>query len=109
MGKTLREFLNQPVSLREPTAEETELAALLNANVVTAPVALPLGAFTREEATAVVAQYTNISIENDQGTHFQLVVRDEKGGLKERAWNFEEDAGALLNRAFASYGTKKQH
>ncbi|MNE59701.1 hypothetical protein D3C80_1548130 [compost metagenome] len=109
MGKTLQEFLNQSVSLREPTAEEIELAALLNANVVTAPVALPQGEFTRAEANAVVMQYTNVSIENDQGTHFQLVVRDDEGMLKDRAWNFEGGAGALLNRALSSYGTQKQH
>jgi hypothetical protein len=43
VGKTLQEFLNQPVLLREPTAEENELAALLNGSTVTAPVVLPQG------------------------------------------------------------------
>ena len=107
MGKTLQEFLNQSVSLREPTAEELELAALLNADVATAPVVLPEGAFTREEARAVAAQYTNVGIENDQKTHFQLVVRDEAGMLKDRVWSFQEDAGAWINRTIASYGIKK--
>lgn len=108
MGKTLQEFLNQPVLLREPTAEETELAALLNGSVDTAPVALPQGPFTREEATALTAQYTNVSTENDQGTYFQLVVRGEEGVLTKCAWNFENDVGALLNRALASYRARKQ-
>lgn len=107
MGKTLQEFLNQSVSLREPTAEELELAALLNADVATAPVVLPEGTFTREEARVVAAQYTNVGIENDQGTHFQLVVRDEDGILKDRVWSFQEDAGAWINRALAGYGIKK--
>ena len=108
MGKSLKEFLNQPVFLREPTAEEIELAALLNGSVINSPVALPQGPFSREEATALVAQYTNFSIENDQGTFFQLVVRDEEGMLKKCAWNFETDVGALLNSALASYRAKKQ-
>ena len=107
MGKTLQEFLNQSVSLREPTAEELELAALLNADVATAPVVLPEGAFTREEARAVAAQYTNVGIENDQVTHFQLVVRDDEGMLKERVWNFQKEGGAWMNRALAIYGFRK--
>lgn len=108
MGKTLQEFLSQPVLLREPTAEEIELAALLNGSVVTTPVVMPQGPFTREEATVLVAQYSNVSIENDQGTYFQVVVWDEEGMLKKCAWNFENDVGALLNSALASYRTKKQ-
>ncbi|MET6349428.1 DUF905 family protein [Enterobacter kobei] len=79
MGKSLKEFLNQPVFLREPTAEEIELAALLNGSVVNSPVALPQGPFSREEATALVAQYTNVSIENEQGTFFSLLYGMKKG------------------------------
>jgi hypothetical protein len=79
VGKTLQEFLNQPVLLREPTAEENELAALLNGSTVTAPVVLPQGPFTREEATALVAQYTNVSIENDQVLIFSLLCGVRKG------------------------------
>lgn len=45
MSKSLKDFLNQPERQREPTAEELELATLLNANavspVITAPV-LPI-------------------------------------------------------------------
>jgi len=68
---------------------------------------LPDGPFTRRQAEAVVAAYGNVTIEDDQGTHFHLVVRVD-GRLVWRDWNFEPDAGYELNRYIARYGVKKQ-
>ncbi|HAT2167741.1 TPA: DUF905 domain-containing protein [Citrobacter freundii] len=66
--------------------------------------ALPEGTFTREQATAVAAAYTNIAIEDGQGSHFRLVIRDTDGMLIWRDWNFAPDAGVMLNRYIASDG-----
>ncbi|WP_270421873.1 DUF905 domain-containing protein [Citrobacter amalonaticus] len=66
--------------------------------------ALPEGTFTREQATTVAAAYTNIAIEDDQGSHFRLVIRDTDGMLIWRDWNFAPDAGVMLKRYIASDG-----
>ncbi|AHE69279.1 hypothetical protein M942_05075 [Enterobacter ludwigii] len=68
---------------------------------------LPPGPFTREQATAVATLYTNVAIEDDQGTHFRLVIRDSGGQLFWRAWNFEANAGEWLNRYLLSHGIPK--
>ncbi|AKE61557.1 DUF905 domain-containing protein [Citrobacter freundii] len=65
---------------------------------------LPTGPFTRQQAEAVTSRYQNISIEDDQRSHFRLVVRDAEGRMVWRAWCFEPDAGEGLNRYIRQYG-----
>ena len=71
-------------------------------------VLLPPGPFTREQAEAVATAYRNIAIEDDQGTHFRLVIRDSERHLIWRAWNFEASAGEWLNRYLLSHGIPHQ-
>ncbi|WP_313010108.1 DUF905 domain-containing protein [Atlantibacter hermannii] len=67
---------------------------------------LPDGPFTRNQATSITGLYENVAIEDDQGTHFRLVVR-HNGTMVWRPWNFEPEAGRLLNRYITSYGIRK--
>lgn len=71
---------------------------------VTDNTPLPPGPFTRSQAEAMAAMYLNVTIEDDQGTHFRLVIRDCGGLLIWRAWNFEAQAGTWLNRYLVSHG-----
>lgn len=66
---------------------------------------LPTGPFTREQAEVIGRQYLNVSIEDDQCTHFRLVVRHD-GEMLWRAWNFEPEAGEMLNCYIASHGIR---
>ncbi|EKS6643695.1 DUF905 domain-containing protein [Klebsiella michiganensis] len=65
------------------------------------------GPFTRRQAEAIVAAYQNVTIEDDQSTHFRLVLRDREGQLLWRVWNFEPDTGSWFNRYLLSHGIPK--
>ncbi|HFZ2354778.1 MULTISPECIES: DUF905 domain-containing protein [Citrobacter freundii complex] len=67
---------------------------------------LPPGPFTRRLAQAVTTTYSNITLEDDQGSHFRLVVRDTEGRMVWRAWNFEPDAAESLNRYIRTSGIR---
>lgn len=69
---------------------------------------LPEGPFSRNQALAVTTAYLNVLIEDDQGTHFRLVIRNAEGQLRWRCWNFESDAGKQLNPYLASEGILRQ-
>ncbi|HGL4323191.1 TPA: DUF905 domain-containing protein [Citrobacter koseri] len=68
---------------------------------------LPPGSFTRQQAKVIISQYNNVTIEDDQNTHFRLVVRDDDGGMVWRVWNFEPDAGEGLNPYIRRYGIRR--
>lgn len=70
-------------------------------------ILLPDDTYTRKQAEAVAAAYENVAIEDDQVTHFRLVVRVE-GQMVWRAWNFESGAGAGLNKYIIRNGVRKQ-
>ena len=65
---------------------------------------LPSGPFTRQQADAITSRYQNVAIEDDQCSHFRLVVLDSEGRMVWRAWSFETDAGEGLNRYIRQYG-----
>ncbi|WP_434682488.1 DUF905 family protein [Enterobacter sp. PTB] len=68
---------------------------------------LLLDTFTHLQAENIVSQYSNVTIEDDQHTHFRLVIRDHNGQLIWRAWNFEDNAREWFNRYLLSHGIPK--
>lgn len=69
--------------------------------------ALGNGTFTREQAMNVTAAFSNVFIEDEQGTHFRLVVREPSGCLIWRAFNFEAEAGRGLRTDINRSGVRK--
>ena len=65
---------------------------------------LPSDPFTRQQADAITSRYQNVAIEDDQCSHFRLVVCDSEGRMVWRAWSFETDAGEGLNRYIRKSG-----
>lgn len=50
----------------------------------------------------------NVAIEDDQGTHFRLVVRhQDDGSMIWRVWNFEPGGEDMMNRYIRDYGLRK--
>lgn len=73
---------------------------------MTESLTLPPGSFSRQQAETLIRLYRNITIEDDQGSHFRLVVRDTEGRMVWRAWNFEPDAAESLNRYIRTSGIR---
>ena len=60
---------------------------------------------TRKQAELYARKYRNVFVEDDQGTHFRLVVRDTDGNLIWREWNFEPCD--YLHKYIASKGIER--
>lgn len=54
---------------------------LFKAIIMPESLLLPPGSFTRQQAEAIISCYHSVTIEDDQTTHFRLVVRDDDGSM----------------------------
>lgn len=64
--------------------------------------------FSRKQTVAVITAYRNVFIEDDQGMHFRLVIRNAEGQLRWCCRNSEPDAGKQLNARLVSEGLLRQ-
>lgn len=55
--------------------------------------ALGNGTLKREQAANVTAAFSNVFIDDDEGSHFRMVVREPSGDYIWSAFSFETDAG----------------
>ncbi|WP_099258408.1 DUF905 family protein [Erwinia amylovora] len=69
--------------------------------------ALGNGTFTREKALNVTAAFSNVFIDDDQGSHFRLVLREPSGSFIWSAFSFEYDAGYGMRQSINSHGVVK--
>ncbi|VDC13541.1 hypothetical protein BANRA_05604 [Klebsiella pneumoniae] len=58
-----------------------------------------------EQAQVVAAQYQNVAIEDDQGTH--AFRHKDDGSMIWRVWNFEPGGEDIMNRYIRDYGVRK--
>ncbi|WP_426768629.1 DUF905 family protein [Erwinia aphidicola] len=63
--------------------------------------------FTREQALNVTAAFSNVFIEDDEGSHFQLVLRDPSGEHIWSGFSFESDSGIGLRYYINLHGVPK--
>lgn len=83
--------------------EDAWAAYIATENLLGNPDALaafPDDTFTRDQANKLISalRFQKLAIEDDQGTHFRLVLRSNDGCLRWRIWNFESGAGESIKR-----------
>jgi len=94
--------------MNTPRSGGAEKEKHMDLDVLSPLESLPDGTFTRSQAQVVAAQYQNVAIEDDQGTHFRLVVRhQDDDSLVWRVWNFEPGGEFLMNRYIRDYGVRR--
>ncbi|WP_416413883.1 DUF905 family protein [Pantoea sp. App145] len=69
--------------------------------------ALGNGMITREQAVNVTAAFSNVYIDDDQGSHFRLVVCEPFGSPIWSAYSFDNYAGNGLRKYINSWGIRQ--